>query len=108
MNNQFEGRIFVSQNFTAVTTTQQYVKNLFPGLSVAQSRAVASLYQGIGFDTVFDQAVQVMGDCKPCRPMLSLSTNSNRFSNFRMPDVYDAAPFPRTIIQGLCHPSLLV
>ena len=64
MNNQFEGRIFVNQNFTTNITTANYVQTLFPGLSAAQSRAVASLYQGIGFNTVFDQVVQVMGDCE--------------------------------------------
>lgn len=64
MNNQVEGRIFVSATFAANTTTPDYIQNLFPGLSRIQSELVAFLYQGIGFDTVFDQVVQVMGDCK--------------------------------------------
>lgn len=54
----------MNQNFTTNITTTEYVQTLFPGLSAAQSRSVAALYQGIGFNTVFDQAVQVMGDCK--------------------------------------------
>jgi hypothetical protein len=74
MNNQFEGRTFVNQNFADNTTTAEYVQSLFPGLSTAQSGAVALMYQDVGFHTVFDQVVQIMGDCER---LFSLSNGVN-------------------------------
>ena len=82
MNNQFEGRTFVNQNFTSNITTAEYVHSLFPSLSTAQSRVVASMYEGVGFNTVFDQVVQVMGDCESnrnCAMLMPIMTNQGAF-----------------------------
>lgn len=64
MNNQFEGRNYVSRNFTTNITTTEYVQTLFPRISSSKAREIAEMYQGIGFNSVFEQASEVMGDCE--------------------------------------------
>ena len=64
VTNTFEGRDFVSQNFTVNQTITEYIYQLMPQFSDRQIRETAKLYTGIGLDTVFDQATAIIGECE--------------------------------------------
>ena len=64
MTNTFEGSIFVSSTIEANQTVTDYVTQLMPQFNEKQIQEAVKTYTGIGLDTVFDQAVGIMGECK--------------------------------------------
>ena len=64
MTNTFEGEIFVNANFTDNITLTDYVAELVPQFDESQIQAVVAQYTDIGLDTVLEQAIGVMGECK--------------------------------------------
>ena len=64
MTNTFEGTIFVSSTIEANQTVTDYVTQLMPQFNEAQIKKAVETYTGIGLDTVFDQAVGIMGECE--------------------------------------------
>ena len=64
MTNTFEGEVFVNANFTDNITLADYVTQLVPQFNESQIQATVARYTNIGLDTVLDQAIGVMGECK--------------------------------------------
>ena len=62
VTNTFEGRLFVSQNFTENQTIAEYVAQIIPQFSDREIQETVAVYTGIGLDTVFDQATAIMGE----------------------------------------------
>ncbi|KAH8113786.1 cephalosporin esterase [Phellopilus nigrolimitatus] len=62
MTNVLEGFAFVSDDITSKMTLPEYVSQLFPGFGEAQVNAAIQHYTNIGLETVFNQAVAVMGE----------------------------------------------
>ncbi|THH08486.1 hypothetical protein EW145_g2677 [Phellinidium pouzarii] len=62
VTNTFEGRIFVSSEIVSNMTVSDYISQLFPTFGKTQIEAAAREYTGIGLDTIFDQAVAIMGE----------------------------------------------
>ena len=65
MTNAFEGGIFVNSNFSEVMTVTDYVTQLFPLFNQAQINEAVRQYTNVsGLETVNDQAIAIMGECK--------------------------------------------
>lgn len=65
MTNQFEGTIFVNSTFSSEMTLEDYVTQLVPQFSAQQISQAVALYSNVtGLNTVNDQAIAVMGECK--------------------------------------------
>ena len=64
MTNTFEGTIFVNATFSAEMTVTDYITQLFPVFDESQINAAVAQYTDIGLDTVNDQAIAIMGECK--------------------------------------------
>ncbi|KAI5117712.1 hypothetical protein M0805_003201 [Coniferiporia weirii] len=62
VTNTFEGRVFVDANITSNTSLSDYTSQLFPAFGESQIEATVRQYTDIGLDTVFGQAVAVMGE----------------------------------------------
>ncbi|EJC97368.1 alpha/beta-hydrolase [Fomitiporia mediterranea MF3/22] len=64
ITNAFEGTVFVNANFSAQMTATDYVTQLFPLFNQAQIEETVQQYTNIGLNTVNDQAIAIMGECK--------------------------------------------
>ncbi|EJC97529.1 alpha/beta-hydrolase [Fomitiporia mediterranea MF3/22] len=64
VTNAFEGTVFVNANFSAQMTATDYVTQLFPLFNQAQIEETVQQYTNIGLNTVNDQAIAIMGECK--------------------------------------------
>ena len=66
VTNAAEGVIFVNETITENMTLAEYVAQLVPQFNATQIDATVAQYTGIGLNTVYDQAVAIMGDCTSC------------------------------------------
>lgn len=89
VTNTDEGFIFVSGNLTSQMTVEQYVADLMPTFNKSQVQRVADLYKGVGFETVFDQASAIMGECEcSCKSNDDGSRYFNALSDIRLSHIY--------------------
>jgi hypothetical protein len=73
MTNSFEGDFFINPDSTS--TTQEYARLLFPGLTTTQTAAVAAKYAPVG--NVFRQQAEIYGDCTLVSRHLAGSITNN-------------------------------
>ena len=64
MTNAFEGTIFVNETIVDNMTLADYVAQLVPQFSEAQIEATVAQYTDIGLNSVYEQAISVMGECE--------------------------------------------
>lgn len=63
MTNTFEGLPFVNAGFAAASQTTTYLANLFPDFRDTEVAQGTTQYAQVG--TTVQQAVGIMGECKP-------------------------------------------
>lgn len=73
VTNTFEGLSFVSKTIVANQNLTEYVTQLMPQFNEKQIQQAVKTYTGIGLNTVYDQAVAIMGECElsDCRFLCS-------------------------------------
>ena len=64
MTNAFEGTVFVNETIVDNMTLADYVAQLFPQFNDAQIEATVAQYTDIGLNSVYEQAISVMGECE--------------------------------------------
>ena len=74
VSNTFEGRVLVNPDVISQMDIYTYVKRVFPSFGISQIQETVRQYTSSGFNTVDEQAVAIMGECR----FLTLSRTNNK------------------------------
>ena len=74
VSNTFEGRVLVNPDVISQMDIYTYVKRVFPSFGISQIQETVRQYTNSGFNTVDEQAVAIMGECR----FLTLSRTNNK------------------------------
>lgn len=94
MVNTFEGSIFVNPNISAEQTIEEYIANIFPLLNETQINATVAQYTGIGLDTINDQAIGIVGECKELDSPWNITNQFDLVAFFICPTYQLLSAFP--------------